>query len=235
MNGKREPVTPEPDLHLLGHARYHPDLSRAFGNLSVKRLGCIFFDIEKHLQQLLTVTPECWNRNVIVPDKRESLRKLSQNDLPDPLQHFVDVDVRKRPPRAVRGEQPVNEILQPVRLADDDSGVLTELRIRELPFEELRRAPDSAERVLDFVSEVPEHLTAGFREPYLLRLILRDQHGSKIRHFHQNAAGSRETADRHTDLPAFCRIARAEHFSPLGEGWLPPDGIRQKTLGPAAG
>lgn len=56
----------------------------------------------------------------------------------------------------------VNEILQPVRLADDDSGVLTELRIRELPFEELRRAPDSAERVLDFVSEVPEHLTAGF-------------------------------------------------------------------------
>ena len=103
MNGKREPVTPEPDLHLLGHARYHPDLSRAFGNLSVKRLGCIFFDIEKHLQQLLTVTPECWNRNVIVPDKREPLRKLSQNDLPDPLQHFVDVDVRKRPPRAVRG------------------------------------------------------------------------------------------------------------------------------------
>ncbi len=58
-------------------------------------------------------------------------------------------------------QQRVDETGESIRLADDHVGVLGELRVVELPREQLRGAPDAAQRVFDLVGELPDHLPAG--------------------------------------------------------------------------
>src|SRR5882672_2966402 len=57
---------------------------------------------------------------------------------------------------AVRGQQAVHERLQAVGLLDDDPGVFAQARSVQLALEKLRRAPQSAEWVLDLVREVAD-------------------------------------------------------------------------------
>ncbi len=49
---------------------------------------------------------------------------------------------------------------EPVRFADDDARIFAQSRIQELTFEELRGAPQAAERILDFVRELANHEAA---------------------------------------------------------------------------
>jgi hypothetical protein len=58
----------------------------------------------------------------------------------------------------VRRQQPVDQRLQPVGLADDHLRVLDQVRRVELALEQLRRAADAAERVLDLVREAADQL-----------------------------------------------------------------------------
>jgi inorganic triphosphatase YgiF len=63
--------------------------------------------------------------------------------------------------QAVRTEQAVHQFLQAVGLLDDDLGVFVQLRVGEFALEQLRRAADAAERVLDLVGEVADQLAVG--------------------------------------------------------------------------
>ena len=58
----------------------------------------------------------------------------------------------------MRRQQPVDERLQPVGLADHHLRVFDQLRPVELALEELRRAANAAERILDLVREVADQL-----------------------------------------------------------------------------
>ena len=60
--------------------------------------------------------------------------------------------------QAVRREQPVHQRLQAVGFLDDHLRVLVQLRPLELALEQLRRAADAAERILDLVREVADQL-----------------------------------------------------------------------------
>ncbi len=87
-------------------------------------------------------------------------RELGLHHALHPHQDLVDVGapVGRYP---VRREQPVDERLQAVGLVDDHLRVLGELRPVELALEELRRAADAAERVLDLVREAADQLAIG--------------------------------------------------------------------------
>ena len=63
--------------------------------------------------------------------------------------------------RAVRREQAVHQRLQPVGLLDDDLRVFAQLGSVELALEQLRRAAQAAQRVLDLVREVADQLAVG--------------------------------------------------------------------------
>ena len=80
------------------------------------------------------------------------------------LEHLVDAQ-RLDARRAVRREHAVHQRLQPIGLLDDDLRVLAQLRPLELALQELRRAAQAAERVLDLVREVADQLA--------VRLLLR--------------------------------------------------------------
>lgn len=63
--------------------------------------------------------------------------------------------------RATRPEQRVDETGKSVGFADDHVGVFAQLGVLQLAFEQLRCAANTAERVLDFVRELPNHLSPG--------------------------------------------------------------------------
>jgi hypothetical protein len=67
----------------------------------------------------------------------------------------------------VRREQPVDERLQAIRLADDDLGVFDERRAIELALQKLGRAANPAQRILDLVRETADQLA--------IRLLLLEQ------------------------------------------------------------
>ena len=91
--------------------------------------------------------------------------------------------------RAVRAEQRVDERGEAVGLADDDRRVLVQRAVRELALEQLRRAAQAAERILDLVRELANHRAAAaeLRQQRVLArdaLVLRrvrdlDQHASR--------------------------------------------------------
>jgi hypothetical protein len=62
---------------------------------------------------------------------------------------------------AVGGEQPAHQLLQAIRLGDDHLGVFAQLRVVQLPLEQLGRAADAAEGVLDLVGQVAHELPVG--------------------------------------------------------------------------
>ena len=69
--------------------------------------------------------------------------------------------VRRYVRQPVRRQQPVDQRLQPVGLADDHLRVFDQLRPVELALEQLRRAADAAQRILDLVREAADQLAVG--------------------------------------------------------------------------
>jgi hypothetical protein len=63
---------------------------------------------------------------------------------------------------AVRRQQAVHQRLQAVGLVDDDLGVFVR-SLLDLHLQQLRRATDAAQRVLDLVRQVADQLLVGLR------------------------------------------------------------------------
>ena len=72
----------------------------------------------------------------------------------------MDVD-RGDARRAMRRQQPVHQRLEAVGLLDDHLRVFLEIGLVELALEQLRRAAQPAERVLDFVRQITDQLAVG--------------------------------------------------------------------------
>ena len=100
--------------------------------------------------------------------------------------------------RSSGSQQGVNERRQAIRFADDDVGVFVQLLVVQLPFQELRRAAYAAQRVLDLMGKLPNHLAAGamLNQQSVLAADLRaprdvsnlDEHAGVGRHDRRDAA-----------------------------------------------
>ena len=82
------------------------------------------------------------------------------------LQDLMDVDALLLG-HAVRPEHSVHQLLQPVRLVDDDPGVFAQRLVRKLLFQKLGRPAQAAKGILDLVGEPPDQRLGG--------LVLRNQ------------------------------------------------------------
>ena len=67
---------------------------------------------------------------------------------------------RPRLHRPVRRQKPLHQILQPIGFLDDDLRIFAQARVVQFVFEQLRRAADAAERILDFMSQIADQLAA---------------------------------------------------------------------------
>ena len=161
------------ERHLADDARAQRDLRAAGRDLLGERLGGVAGDVEDGLDELLAVAAELGDRGVVVAQRRQAARELGQDQRAHPLAHLVDVDVADDVRLAVRREQAVDEQLQPVGLLDDHLGVFGQRARLDLHLEQLRRAADAAERVLDLVGEVADQLLGrlGLLERALLALL----------------------------------------------------------------
>ena len=84
------------------------------------------------LNQLFLVRLNLWQADVVVPTNAEALSKFREHQCANMLQHLVDVDRRNGSVGNARAPACDPPNLQPVRLLDDDLGVLAKLVRRQL-------------------------------------------------------------------------------------------------------
>src|SRR5580704_8812893 len=132
------------------------------------RLQCVLGEVEKNLQQRLGIAGD--HRQLLVGAYAELdvLDRLLIEQLHGLADDLVEIDlvavVGARPLGARVVEEPRHDVVQPVRLFDDDVEELGVLGARTRAIaghEELRGAFDRAERVADLVRETGGHLAEG--------------------------------------------------------------------------
>ncbi|MCY1249553.1 hypothetical protein D9M72_630970 [compost metagenome] len=79
----------------------------------------------------------------------------------DALQHFVNVAHGPRW-QLVRAEHAIDQVAQAIGLFNDDIGVVAQAFFRQLAGQQLRRAADAAQRILDFMGQAADQHLAGF-------------------------------------------------------------------------
>jgi hypothetical protein len=184
-----------------------PDCSRPENNGARTRLGGVARDVENGLDELLAIAYQIRQAWIVVALDHDAEFRLHQaaHAFQD-LVHAERLDAR----RAVRSQHAVHQRLQPVGFLDDDLRVLAQLRPFQLALEELRRAAQAAERVLDLVREIADQLAvrllAGHdallaREAQLLldRAQLREQRQPR-------AVDSRDDAGKRQRLVSHARV-----------------------------
>ena len=133
------------------------------------------------------------------------------------LHDLVDVD-RLLARRLTGAEQRVDQRREPVGFADDHRRVLVQRAILELTLEQLRRAAQPAERILDLVRELPNHRAAAaeLRQQRVLAddaLVLRDV--GDLDEKPSRPARHVERRDRHVDDTRRCAVAAFDRqFAP---------------------
>ena len=129
---------------------------RGFDRRRFERLRRVADDVERRLRELLRIGVELRQAGVEIADHVDA-RKLRLHEASHARHDLVDVRALERR-QPVRRQQPVDERLQAVGLADDDLRVFDQLRPVELALEELRGAADAAERIPDLVREIADQL-----------------------------------------------------------------------------
>ncbi|OPZ04581.1 MAG: hypothetical protein BWZ09_01707 [Alphaproteobacteria bacterium ADurb.BinA305] len=145
--------------HLARDARAQRDLRVAGSDALGECLRRVVRDVQHRLDELLAIGGELGQAEVVVGDDADR-RKLGEDQAAHAFEHVVEVD-RGRAHHAMRTQQAVHQVLQAVGLGDDDVGEFAQLRVVELVLQQLGRAADAAERVLDLVREVADELAVG--------------------------------------------------------------------------
>ena len=150
-------MLPRADADLALHACSQQDAAAV-----AERVHRIAGDVQHCLDEELGVPGKLGDARVVVAFHDDARRRLRADEGSDPFGDFVNVH-RHHPRQAPRSDHPVDEVRETVRLADDDRGVLAQRRVRQLAVEQLRRAPQPPERILDLVTE-PPHQVPGIRD-----------------------------------------------------------------------
>src|SRR5258708_29194873 len=144
-------MAPPEDRDLAHGARTKCDI-RASGLRGVAR------DVEHRLDQLLAIADDLRNARVVIALDLDA--ELGLDQASHALEHFVHAE-RLDARGAMRREHPVHQPLQAIGFLDDDLRVFAQLGLIELALEQLRRAAQAAQRILDFVREIADQLAVG--------------------------------------------------------------------------
>ena len=118
------------DGHLAGDARAQHQTWRSPAAIcSASACAALCAMLSTRLDQLLAVAAELRDRGVVVALHLQAAGELGQHQRPHPLADLVDVDVAHHVRLAVRRQQPVDQRLQAVGLANDDLGVFGQLAL----------------------------------------------------------------------------------------------------------
>ncbi len=136
--------------HLPDGARVEDDFATA-----LHRLGSVAGNIENGLDQLLAIPHQFRQTGIVVAAHAEGAGVFGGQQAAHPFQDFVDID-RCRLHRTVRGEQTLHQVLQTICLLDDVLGVFIERRVVQFVFQQLGGPPNSPQRILDLVRQIPD-------------------------------------------------------------------------------
>ena len=179
------------DRHLARDARREPDLAAPAG-----RLRGVARDVEHRLDELLLVAGEIGQARVVVAAHDEPLGEFGREERAHALGHLVHIE-RLDARQPARREEAIHQRLQAVGLLHDHLREFAQLRCIELALEQLRRAADAAERILDLVREVADELAVGLLLLEHLRLARDLELLLDLAEFHHQ--------------PRFTRFDRADH------------------------
>ena len=115
-------------------------------------------DVQQRLDDLVGVDFGIRQGRIVVALHQHAGARFAAQQPVHVLAHLVHVDQRllRRPRRA---DHRVDQRREPVGLADDDAGVFAQVFV-QLAFQQLRGAAQAAERILDLVRQLANHLAA---------------------------------------------------------------------------
>ena len=118
------------------------------------RLGRVLHEIEERLDQLVAVARHRRQRRIVVLDDLDSASEAGDGDLLDVIEHVVNVDRFALRSAARRRRSAMRSTSLQMR-SDSGADELGQgaVGIGALAFEQLRRAADAGERILDLVGE----------------------------------------------------------------------------------
>jgi hypothetical protein len=124
--------------------------TQQYASVTTRRLRGIAYYVQQRLDELLSVRLQYRQARIVIAVEAHAEVRLGRREILDVFEYFVNV--HGRPLAAAVGcQHSIDEIAQPVRLADDDLRIFPEGAAVQFPFQQLRRAAKSAQRVLDFV------------------------------------------------------------------------------------
>ncbi|MNM64417.1 hypothetical protein D3C81_758150 [compost metagenome] len=110
---------------------------------------------------MFAIDQDVGNAWVVVAHQSDATLAFRFDQVANTLQHFMDVAHGQRR-QLVGAEHAVDQIAQAVGLLNDHIGVIAQAFFRQLTGQQLRRAANAAQRILDFVSETAHQHLAGF-------------------------------------------------------------------------
>src|SRR6185437_2791923 len=121
-----------------------------------QRLQGVACHIEQRLDDLMAIERGARQARIVVALDLDRRGRLRAQQVIYVLAHLVHVD-RRFLRYALRARHGVDQRRQPVRLADDDLGVLLQRSALQLALEELRRPAQAAKGIFDLMRELPDH------------------------------------------------------------------------------
>src|SRR5438552_3196093 len=141
-----------------------PDGARAKADAFGARLRGIAGDVEHGLDQLLAVTDDLGNARVVIALDLDG--EFSLDEASHALEHLVNAE-RFEALRPVWRDHAVHQARQAIGFLYDDLRVFAQLRLVGRAFQQLRRASQPAQRILDLVGQIADQLA--------VRLLLENQ------------------------------------------------------------
>ena len=125
----------------------------AVGAPLADRLGGVLDEIEEYLDQLVPAARHRWQRRIVILDDLDLAGEAGARDLLHMIEHVVDIDrFALQRPLVAEDLHAVDQFADAVGLGADQLRQGT-VAIGALALEQLRRAPDAGQRVLDLVGE----------------------------------------------------------------------------------
>ena len=145
-----------------------------------QRLNGVAAEIQHGLNDVVRIDLDGRQARVVIALDRDLFGRLAAQQAIHALEKLVHVHelLRRRAPGS---QHAIEQVGEPIGLADDDTRVLAQRRIEQLALEQLRGAAQAAQRILDLVRELTNHETAAAelreqrvlaREPPMLRDVL---------------------------------------------------------------